>query len=322
MIATGLLALLVTLFTFLAPAAAGIAPAKEDIVLVIDNSNGMKQLDVELTVADTIKTFLGAISRDVEVALILFDDNASLKAPFAPLGDTPSQALLRGLEIIDYGGRFSNSSAAIERALHELSENGRPGAGKSIIVLAQDRIDTGNEAQDLNFTRWLSDVLAEQAAKSRIRIFSIALSGIPDSGLLQNLARLTGGEAYAVSNSSELPAAFDRLTADIFSTPLASAGAPPAANEDSGTAEMASGGTPDTAPHPDRSSAEAAAAFETAKADTAQSSVAGTEAPSSPFWPRLRGIYDWAIRNWVLILGLAVAVGLLGIASKLRRQSN
>ena len=45
--------------------------------------------------------------------------------------------------LIDYGGRFSNSSAAIERALHELNENGRPGAGKSIIVLAQDRIDTG-----------------------------------------------------------------------------------------------------------------------------------------------------------------------------------
>ena len=60
-IATGLL---VTLFTFLAPAAAGIAPAKEDIVLVIDNSDGMKQLDDKLAVPDTIKTFLGAISRD------------------------------------------------------------------------------------------------------------------------------------------------------------------------------------------------------------------------------------------------------------------
>lgn len=321
-IPTGLLALLIPLFTFHYPAVGGIAPAKEDIVLVVDNSNRMEPLDADLAVPEAIKSFLKATARDVAAALILFDDNASLKAPFVPLGDARSEALVRGLEMIDYSGRFSNSAAAIERALHELKENGRQGAVRSIVLVAQDHIDTGNEAQDLNFARWLSHVLAEQAAESRIRIFSIAFTRTKDIGMLQNLARLTGGESYPVAGSSELPAAFDSLAAGIFSTLRTSAEAPPAPSEARGATEPASGRWPDTSPHPARSSAKAGAASETATADTPEASVAGTELPSSPLWPRLRGIYDWAIRNWVLILGLAVAVGLLGIASKLRRQGN
>ena len=316
--------MLIPVFMFCCSAAAGIVPAKEDIVLVVDNSNGMKQLDGNLSIRDAVKTFFENISRDVRVALILFDDNASLKVPFVALGDEQRDDFLRGLKTIDYSGRFSNSAAAIERALHELSDNGRRGAGKSIILLAQDGIDTGNEALDLNFSRWLSDVLAEQAAESRIRIFCIAYSGTTDSGVLRNLTQTTAGEFYPLSSSSEIPMAFDNLAADIFAIPSMTSIKALAANSgDKQATKPPSDEAPQTigyeqAPD-DGLSPEPGAEPESDIPRMPERSAAGTDSPSSALRSIVQKLYDWAIRNWMLILGLAVAAGLLSTASKLRR---
>ena len=58
--------------------------AKEDIALVVDNSSSMKQLDENLAIRDAIKAFSSIFPRR-QSALILFDDNASLKMPFVPV---------------------------------------------------------------------------------------------------------------------------------------------------------------------------------------------------------------------------------------------
>ena len=319
------LAMLIPVLMFCYSAAAGISPAKEDIALVVDNSSSMKQLDENLAIRDAIKAFLEHISRDVKVALILFDDNASLKMPFVPVIDEHVGDLLKVLQRIDYGGRFSNSAAAIERALHELHDNGRRGAGKSIILFTQGGIDTGNEAVDVNFSKWLSDVLTEEAAQARIRIFCIAFSGTADTGVLQNLAQRTGGEFYPLTSSSEIPMAFDNLAADIFSIPSMTSIEALAANSgDKQATRPPSDEAPQTigyeqAPD-DGLSPEPGAEPESDIPRMPERSAAGTDSPSSALRSIVQKLYDWAIRNWMLILGLAVAIGLLGATSKLRRQ--
>jgi len=318
------LVILISVLVFCYSSAAGITPAKEDIALVVDNSSNMKQLDEHLAIRDAIKTFLQHISRDVKVALILFDDNASLKVPFVPLVDEQAGNLLRGLEMIDYEGRFSNSAAAIERALHELNDTGRRGAGKSIILFTQGSMDTGSEALDLNFSKWLSDVLAEQAAESRIRIFCIAFSGTADTGVLQNLAQTTGGKFYPVTSTSGIPMAFDNLAADIFAIPSMTSIKALAANSgDKQATKPPSDEAPQTigyeqAPD-DGLSPEPGAEPESDIPRMPERSAAGTDSPSSALRSIVQKLYDWAIRNWMLILGLAVAAGLLSTASKLRR---
>lgn len=318
------LVILIPLLVYGYSPTAGIAPAKEDIALVVDNSSGMKQLDDKLAIRDAIKTFLEHLSRDVKVALILFDDNASLKVPFVPLMDERTGDLLRGLETIDYEGRFSNSAAAVERALHELNDSGRRGAGKSIILFTQSGIDTGNEALDLNFSKWLSDVLARQAAESRIRIFCIAFSGIADTGVLQNLAQTTGGEFYPVTSSRGIPLAFDTLASDNFSTPSWTSTEALSAKI---REKQATAPSPDEEPQdirdepkPDPGSSPKSAAEAGSGVSSMQGRTnTGMDSPSFSPWPLVQALYDWAIRNWMLLLGLAVAVVLLGAASKLRR---
>ncbi len=315
------LALLIVMFGACHTPLAGIAPAREDIVLVVDNSTGMQAIDEHIALPTAISSFLDKLSRDLTLALILFDDNASLRVPFTPLGNDHPGDLVGGLELLDYKSQFSNSAAAIERAIHELNENGRHGAGKSIILCTQDRIDTGNEAQDLNFTRWLSDVLAEQAAESRIRIFAIAF-GTTQAGMLQHLAQSTGGKSYLVTGSTDVATAFDQLAADIFPTlSFGSTVAPAPQTEEQSTTATASAGGKGTGEQSQQPHSRHEVPPESVASDNSARSASQTDrlSPVSS-WPTMRRSYDWAMRHWVLLLALAVAVGLLVTTSVLRRQ--
>ena len=134
---------------------AGLAPAKEDIIFLVDNSVVMQQIDKEIALPARIQIFVEQMSRDVRAGLILFDENATLEVPFVSVNGKQLGDFVEGLSAIDYTDRFSNSAAAVERALHELQSEGRGGAGKSIILFTGGEIDTGNEALDLNFSKWM-----------------------------------------------------------------------------------------------------------------------------------------------------------------------
>lgn len=201
-------------------ALAGIVPIREDIVFLVDNSRAMQQVDGALALPASMGSFLARISRNVRTALILFDDTVTLEVPFLPVGDEGDSTMLTGLENIDYERRFTNTAAALERALYELQHNGRKGAGKSIILITPGVIDTGNEAHDLNFTRWMRNVLSDDAVEARIRIFCIAFSTAEGVPALEDLAGKTGGEYYRYTGNNSLPSLFERVAADIFSRPL------------------------------------------------------------------------------------------------------
>jgi hypothetical protein len=201
-------------------ALAGLVPSREDIVLLVDNSRSMQEIDATTALPAAIVAFLSRITRDARAALILFDDTVTLEVPFVSVNGEQFRSMMTGLESIDYEQRFSNAAAALERALYELQHGGRKGAGKSIILITPGAIDTGNEANDLNFTRWLTSVLADDAVEARIRIFCIAFSPAETVPLLEDLAGKTGGNYYRFSGDGALSSVFERVGVDMFSKPL------------------------------------------------------------------------------------------------------
>jgi hypothetical protein len=203
-------------------ASGGLVPSREDIIFLVDNSRNMQRVDGQLALPASIGTFVSRINSDVRAALILFDDTVTLEVPFTPVGDGQLGNMLTGLERINYESRFSNAAAALERALYEQQHSGRKGAGKTILLFSSGVIDTGNEAHDLNFTRWMSSVLGEDAAESHIRVFCIAFSKNGDISLFETLARETGGSCYRYSGGDNLPALLEHAAVEIFSKPLPS----------------------------------------------------------------------------------------------------
>lgn len=201
------------------PVCGGITPAKEDIAILVENSVAMQQLDQNLVLPASIRLFVERITRDVRIALILFNESAILKAPFASATGDDTSSFMQALKGIDYSNQYANSAAALERALYELKNTRHRGAGKSIILIAQGSINTGNEKLDANFSRWLSDVLAIEAAEQHIRIFCIAVSPATEAGLLQDLAHKTGGVFYRATSADELQGIFTKLTNDMFYQP-------------------------------------------------------------------------------------------------------
>ena len=210
---------LMTVFMLTLPrlSAAGIMPAKEDIIFVIENSAAMKPFDPEVSAPGQVEAFLQQLPDSVKTALLLFDQNVTLAAPFHHNNAGDKNSLPQALKLVDYQGEFSNSAAAIERALYELKKNARSGAGQSIIMLSRGVIDTGDQAQDLKFSKWLTQVLIEEAVNARIRIFTISLSDSPITKPVKLLAARTGGINYTVASASGMTPLLDQLSKDIFS---------------------------------------------------------------------------------------------------------
>ena len=164
-------------------ALAGLAPAKDDIIFLVDNSLVMQQIDNEIALPGSIRAFVEQISRNVRVALILFDENATLEVPFVAVKGKQLGEFAQGLAAVDYTDRFSNSAAALERGLHELQSDGRSGAGKSIILFTQGNIDFTDNALDLAIGGEGFFVISDDGARSYTRAGAF---GVDNQGYVVN----------------------------------------------------------------------------------------------------------------------------------------
>jgi pSer/pThr/pTyr-binding forkhead associated (FHA) protein len=184
---------------------------KQDIVLVVDNSGSMKKNDPEFLAHHALKAFISENDDAARVALIVFDQNVNLTVPFTSLTDEARPALLGAIQKIDYSGSLTNSPAALERAIYELTLHGREQADKSIIFITDGVVDTGNPAQDKQKEQWMLEELSALASELNIRIFGIAFTEAANYQLLQTLALKTKGEYFRVLIADDLPRVFTRL---------------------------------------------------------------------------------------------------------------
>jgi len=196
------------------PAVSDSDTAARDIVLVLDNSGSMKPLDPQFLIKEAVERFVEGMPDDARLSLVIFDEQL-LASPLVFVSDRDARRV--NLAQLNFRGPWTNTPAAVERAIQELKRNGRPGAAKSIVLLNDDVVDTGRKARDLKLTRWLRETLTRDAAETGIKIFTIALSGRSDVELLQEIAQRTGGRYFLAQQAADVAGVFAQV-ADTFFT--------------------------------------------------------------------------------------------------------
>lgn len=190
----------------------------KDIMLVLDNSGSMKKNDPQFLGKQAALTFINGMDAATRVGVIVFDESVRMEMPLTQVDEANRQQLMGSLDKIDYRGQWTESPAAIERAIYELKNNARDDVRKFILFLTDGMVDTGDPARDIEQARWLKGELAADAAKSGIRVFGIAYTENADFHLIQSIAQTTDGEYYRAMAPEDLQKTFQQIKS-IMNTP-------------------------------------------------------------------------------------------------------
>jgi pSer/pThr/pTyr-binding forkhead associated (FHA) protein len=147
--------------------------------------------------------------------MLSFNENTSLILPFIQLIPDDSETLLEPLDRLQPGGNYSNSAAAVERAIEEFATSSQRDANKSIVIIADAQINTGDPPQDRQFSNWMRELLSPETAAAGIRAYSIAYSKTKDVQDIEILAQTTGGRYVRVDNASDLRASLESVAENI-----------------------------------------------------------------------------------------------------------
>lgn len=193
------------------PGEVGLTP-RLDIVFVLDNSGSMLKNDPGFIVRDAVADFLGNMDPFMRLGMVIFDNDARLVEPLSSIQEPDTATrYLQSLSRIDYRGQFTNTPAAVERAIYELKTNGEQGSRKIIILLTDGIVDTGNPAKDFESEKWLKEQLTQESLKLGIRIFGVALTEKADFRLIQTLALKTDGEYYRAYSVEDIRSVFEEI---------------------------------------------------------------------------------------------------------------
>lgn len=189
-----------------------------DVILVLDNSGSMRENDPEFLAKSAVSKFVSALGAETRAGIVIFDQKVNYAVPLTELIVTSRGAIQRSLENIDYRGQFTDSPAAIERAIYELKTNAREDVAKVIIFMTDGIVDTGKPEVDAEKTRWMREDLAADAADSGIKVFAIAFTQNADFMLIQSLAKQTGGAYFRALAPEDLAKVFVDVN-DILEAP-------------------------------------------------------------------------------------------------------
>ena len=184
-----------------------------DIVVVLDNSVPPYANPEEFRVVfkEAMIEALEDVRAEVWMAVEWFDADVRSTGAFIPLTPDNKRALVRRLygdggdeaPALDLEGEFSNSPAALVRALRDLVEEGRPRVKKSILFISDGVIDLDGRGHDAELEDWLRTRFVAQANAASVSIYGIALSDNAKFGLFDALSRDTGGAFYPVFDSRQ-----------------------------------------------------------------------------------------------------------------------
>jgi Mg-chelatase subunit ChlD len=187
------------------------AHAARDVVLVLDNSGSMRKNDPSRLAPVAVTEFIKSQPPDTRVAIILFTGEPLLAMPLTPAEFAVDGGAPDAIAKFNYRGALTQTASAVERALYELRNEGRPEAQRVIVLMTDGLIDTGNPAKDAELNQWLRKDLAQQAARDKISIFGVAFTERADYELLQSLASATNGEYFRVLTASGIAKALQRI---------------------------------------------------------------------------------------------------------------
>jgi VWFA-related protein len=179
------------------------AVAPVSIVLALDESGSMKK--AAEGVQDAARRFVNAVRPQDKLGLVLFADHSK----FAHDLSLNRDHTLSGID--DY--KASGGTAlydALSDALHRLKyENAR----RAVVVLTDGR-DEDNPGKGPGSTHTFDDVLAYAKDMDAI-IYGIGLGPNVDAAVLQQLAEVTGGEAYFPTDTASLDATYQNIVENL-----------------------------------------------------------------------------------------------------------
>jgi len=102
------------------PAVSDSDTAARDIVLVLDNSGSMKPLDPQFLIKEAVERFVEGMPDDARLSLVIFDEQL-LASPLVFVSDRDARRV--NLAQLNFRGPWTNTPAAVERAIQELKRN-------------------------------------------------------------------------------------------------------------------------------------------------------------------------------------------------------
>lgn len=199
---------------FISPPAV-LAMPNNDIIVLLANTPGLQLSSPDSPSRQALSAFLKKLPRENRIAMLSFNESTSLILPLTQLIPDDSETLLEPFNRLQPGGIYSNSAAAVERAIEEFATNSQRDASKTIVIIADAQINTGDPAQDRQFSNWMRELLSPETAAAGIRAYSIAYSKTNDVQDIEILAQATGGRYERVDNASEFRASLESIAESI-----------------------------------------------------------------------------------------------------------
>ncbi len=186
--------------------------ASQDVVLVLDNSGSMRTNDPNRLAGKAVTDFVASLKGDVHISVIEFATTPTLLMPLTPLDDNARLQAQQAVEKLDYRGQWTDTGAALERALYEMDSHGRPDALRCIVLMTDGYVDVGNASRDSDKIHWIIQSLIPEAIGKKVRIFGIAFTDQADYELLQQLAQKTGAGYYRAYGAGDLAGIYKQIS--------------------------------------------------------------------------------------------------------------
>lgn len=179
----------------------GVRPVK-DVVMVIDDSGSMLQSDPNNSRYAAAKALVQRMDEDNQVAVVTFSHDAMVVQPLTSLASTENRnqvsAVIDGLQTTEGG---TNISGALTEAMNVINSDNQTSRGSMVILLSDgfSQLDTSQE-------------LTEYVDRGiQVNTIGLALEDPSGSILLQDIARVTGGQYYDVTDANRLGDIFQQI---------------------------------------------------------------------------------------------------------------
>src|SRR5215469_4284796 len=191
--------------------------AAQDVVLVLDNSGSMRTNDPKRLAGKAVMDFVDVQPPDTRIGIIEFATTPTALMPLTPLDAQAKAQAQAAVDKLDYRGQWTDTGAALERALYELNSHGRPGASKFVVLMTDGYVDVGNASRDSDKIHWIIQSLIPEAVSKQVRIFGIAFTDQADYELLQQLAQKTGAGYYRAYQAGDLAGIYKQISDTLTS---------------------------------------------------------------------------------------------------------
>lgn len=179
----------------------GVKPVK-NVVMVIDDSGSMTQSDPNNSRYSAAKALVTSMDNDNQVAVVTFNDEASVVLPLTSIADQVNrEKVLTAIDTLETTEGGTNISGAISEALQVIDADSNKNQGAMVILLSDgvSNFETERELQSY--------------VERGIAVNTIGLGMADPTGsyLLQEIARVTGGQYYDVTDTELLGNVFQQI---------------------------------------------------------------------------------------------------------------